>query len=167
VRSIVSKTHLLHYGSDFLPFLEGRPLIDKDAAWAMKVDEHSLDDTDETYTPFEYDDDDDDDGSSRLELNSPGDPRAPQSGSRTSFPAPTARERKSSLPLSARVMIDPDGTRYPTQASAPEVEMSRKETLKELQNIALTLDRLDVDVVAQEITRIEAKLFSAIEVRRM
>ncbi|KAJ8522522.1 hypothetical protein ONZ45_g898 [Pleurotus djamor] len=39
-KSIVSKTYLLHYGSELLPFLEELPtLVDKDAAWAMKPDE--------------------------------------------------------------------------------------------------------------------------------
>src|SRR5260221_11697899 len=56
VKSIVTKTHLLHYGTDLLPFLEGRPLQDKDTAWAIQVNEPTAE-SDESYT-FSEDDDD-------------------------------------------------------------------------------------------------------------
>ena len=36
----ISNTHLLHYGSDFLPFLEQLPTLrDIESSWAMKVDD--------------------------------------------------------------------------------------------------------------------------------
>jgi hypothetical protein len=55
IKSIISKTHLLHYGSGLLPFLERLPgLADQDAAWALKVD---ISDTDSDDYTLEDDDD--------------------------------------------------------------------------------------------------------------
>ncbi|KAI0033150.1 ras guanine nucleotide exchange factor domain-containing protein [Vararia minispora EC-137] len=164
VRSIVSKTHLLHYGSDFLPFLEGRPLVDRDAAWAMKVDESADDDHEDRYPFDDYEDDEDEDSVSRLEPPASPVGTVPQTSSRASFSPTSARERKSSLPLSAKQIMDPEAARNPLFA-APEQEMTPKLLIRELQSIAAQLERIDVDVVAQEITRIEAKLFVAIEPR--
>ena len=53
IKSIISRTHLFHYGSGFLLFLEQLPSVDQDAAWALKAD---ISDTD----TLEEDDDDDD-----------------------------------------------------------------------------------------------------------
>ena len=54
IKSIISRTHLFHYGSGFLLFLEQLPSVDQDAAWALKAD---ISDTD----TLEEDDDDADD----------------------------------------------------------------------------------------------------------
>ncbi|KAJ3744510.1 ras guanine nucleotide exchange factor domain-containing protein [Lentinula detonsa] len=55
VKSIISKTYLLHYGFDFLPFLEVLPtLVDRDSAWALKVDDAA--DSDDSYSFMEDDD---------------------------------------------------------------------------------------------------------------
>jgi hypothetical protein len=170
VKSIVSKPHLLHYGSDFLPFLEGRPLIDKDADWAMKVDESAGDENDE------YLDDDDDDGAHPNNalpptLSSPIDSHQSQlqrQVSQTQLPvflgggsttAVSARERKSSLPLSAKVLMNPNLE----QKELPQPQ-APKAIIRDLLSMAAQLDKIDSDIVAQEITRIEQLLFNAIEV---
>ncbi|KAH7930993.1 ras GEF [Leucogyrophana mollusca] len=161
VKSIISKTYLLHYGSDFLPFLEHAPsLVDKDAAWALKC-ETSIDETDDPYYPFgdgDYDD------SLVLSTDSPSaslSSMSPSTESSSAVPI-TLRERKSSLPLSAKGMINlatsPHG-----QMDTPE--LSPKQLLKELQRISSELQYLDCTEIAEEITRVEAGFFMQIEPR--
>ncbi|KAH7915776.1 ras guanine nucleotide exchange factor domain-containing protein [Hygrophoropsis aurantiaca] len=160
VKSIISKTYLLHYGSDFLPFLEHVPgLVDKDAAWALKC-ENTIDDIDDPYYPFgegEYDEPLVANDSSSMSLSS-------QSPSiENSVVAPTiSRERKSSLPLSAKAIINPITSPH---GQADILEISPKHLLKELQRIHSELQSVDCTDVAEEITRVEAKLFMQIEPR--
>ena len=53
VKSIISKTYLLHYGSEFLPFLELlSSLFDKDVAWALKIDDNA-EESDDSYSLLE------------------------------------------------------------------------------------------------------------------
>jgi hypothetical protein len=147
VKSIVTKTHLLHYGSDLLPFLEGRPLQDKDFAWALKVDEPTA----ESDEPYSFSEDDDDVAPS-LEASSrqtPGleDARSTQTTS-------SGRERKLSLPLSARS----NGT-----ATSEHVD-GVKEILKSLLNTSARLGGCEPQHVAEEITRVGKIHFLLIEV---
>ncbi|KAI9445281.1 ras GEF, partial [Lactarius indigo] len=150
IKSIVTKTHLLHYGSDLLPFLEARPLHDKDSVWAMKVDEPTVENDD-------FDDDDDDDDhvipmiestSTQIQLSEEAKPTRPQLQS-------TVAERKPSLPLSARS----NGT------SATDQAESVKEVLKNLLITSAKLGNCEPLHVAEEITRVGKRLFLLIEPR--
>lgn len=49
--------------------------------------------------------------------------------------------------------------------SNPDLDMSPKTILRELQLISTALERIDPDIVAQEITRVEKELFIRIKVR--
>jgi hypothetical protein len=145
IKSIVTKTHLLHYGSDLLPFLEGRPLHDRDSAWAMKVDEPTSENDD--------DDDDDDDAipirestSTQTQLSEEARPTRPQ------LPT-TVSERKSSFPLVTRSNGNPTD-----QAD------SVKEVLKNLLITSAKLGNCEPFHVAEEITRVGKRLFLLIEV---
>ena len=145
IKSIVTKTHLLHYGSDLLPFLEGRPLHDKDSAWAMKVDEPTVESDD-----FENDDDDDvitmvESSSTQTQLSEEARP------TRSQLPSFSV-ERKSSIPLSTRS----NGT--------AELADSVKEVLKTLLITSAKLGNCEPLHVAEEITRVGKRLFLLIEV---
>jgi hypothetical protein len=150
VKSIVTKTHLLHYGSNLLPFLDGRPLQDKDFAWAMKVDEPTAE-SDEPYSLSE----DDDDVVPPLEVAS-SQTRSlsltEETSSTRSQVSSSRRERKSSLPLSARS----NGTT--TDADAV------KEILKNLLSTSAKLSACEPGHIAEEITRVGKILFLLIEV---
>lgn len=147
VKSIVTKTHLLHYGSDLLPFLEGRPLQDKDSAWALQVDEP----TTESDEPYSFSEDDDDVAPS-LEASS-SQTRGSEDASSTQTLS-SGRERKSSLPLSARS----NGT-----ATSEHVD-SVKEVLKILLSTSARLGGCEPQHVAEEITRVGKIHFLLIEV---
>jgi hypothetical protein len=149
VKSIITKTHLLHYGSDLLPFLEGRPLQDKDTAWAMKVDEPTAE-SDEPYTFSE----DDDDVVPPLDATSSQTVGSEDASSTQSVVVSSGRERKSSLPLSARS----NGT-----AITEHVD-SAKEIIKGLLSTSAKLNICDPQLVAEEITRVGKNLFLLIEV---
>lgn len=165
VKSIISKTHLLHYGSDFLPFLESRPTKDEDAVWALKGEE----------SPSVSDEEDEEERAAvphpQLEPDSPSsltpspfssnaakiqDPRIPSSS--------LARERKSSLPLQAKTLSGlPEP---PPDQPVEEEDLSPKQTIRELLKISQELQAMNPDDVAQEITRIETKLLLQIKVCR-
>ena len=149
VKSIVTKTHLLHYGSDLLPFLEGRPLQDKDSAWAVQVNEPTAE-SDEPYTFSE----DDDDVVPPLETTSIQTLVSEDASSTQSLAVTSGRERKSSLPLSARS----NGT------TTSEHIDSAKDTLKSLLSTSAKLSGCEPQHVAEEITRVGRNLFLLIEV---
>ena len=149
VKSIVTKTHLLHYGTDLLPFLEGRPLQDKDSTWAMQVNEPTAE-SDESYSFSE----DDDDVVPSLETTSSQTVVSEDASSTQSLTVVSSRERKSSLPLSARS----NGT-----ATSEHVD-SVKDILKSLLNTAARLSVCEPQHVAEEITRVGKTLFLLIEV---
>lgn len=149
VKSIVTKTHLLHYGTDLLPFLEGRPLQDKDTAWAMQVNEPAAE-SDESYSFSE----DDEDVVPSLETTSSQTLGSEVASSTQSLSVISSRERKSSLPLSARS----NGT-----ATSEHVD-SVKDVLKSLLNSSGRLSVCEPLHVAEEITRVGKTLFLLIEV---
>ncbi|KAJ6519841.1 ras guanine nucleotide exchange factor domain-containing protein [Mycena sanguinolenta] len=153
-KSITSKTYLLHYGSDFLPFHELLPnLVDKDAAWAHKPD-----------YPEDESDYDDDEKSAVLTISST---HSSDSLPQTSAKAKTApaipttfRERKGSIPLGSKLMA--------TQAApttAPQEAFDQRGQLKELLKLAADVNATDSEEIAQEITRMEVKFFLDIEPR--
>ena len=155
VKSIIGKSYLLHYGSDFLPFLEHLPnIVDSDSAWAHKAD-HLLDDADDPYSISDGEDESlaitTDSASSNLSSVAPSHENSTGSNS---------RERKQSLPLSAKALIIPVISSHPPDVA----EISPKQLLKELYRQSLELQNYDCSEIAEEITRVEAKLFMQIEV---
>lgn len=156
VKSILRKVHLCHYGTDFLPFLEHISNVsDVDAAWAQKA-EPLLDDSDDSYC---ISDGEDDTLVSSLAVES-----ASASASKCSVTqsyensiGSSSRERKQSLPLSAKALIMPVS---PPVSDSPDIPP--KQLLKELAKYSQELQNYDCSEIAEEITRVEATLFLAI-----
>ncbi|KAG1825958.1 ras guanine nucleotide exchange factor domain-containing protein [Suillus subaureus] len=157
VRSIVGKTYLLHYGSDFLPFLSHLPNItDTDAAWALK----SENPVDESEDPYSISDGEEE--ALVVEIESPSTSHSSVARSNDNLPsAASVRERKSSLPLSAKIFIPVNSSHNQGDAQ----DMSPKDLLNKLRSNAQTLATFDCSAIAEEITRVEAKLFMDIEPR--
>jgi hypothetical protein len=150
IKSIISKTHLLHYGSGLLPFLERLPgLADQDAAWALKVD---ISDTDsDDYT---LEDDDDETKVAEMEnvesIN--GRTQTDSSTSEITFPS---KERKPSIPLpKATISYDRPSVYDP----------SPKQYIKDLVKVAQDVLSIDSVEIAEEITRQAVKQFLSIKV---
>ncbi|KAG2154869.1 ras guanine nucleotide exchange factor domain-containing protein [Suillus clintonianus] len=157
VRSIVGKTYLLHYGSDFLPFLSHlQNITDTDAAWALKS-ENPVDESEDPYSIS--------DGEEEIlavETESPSTSRSSVAPSNDNLPsASSVRERKSSLPLSANIFIPVNSSHNQGDAS----DISPKDLLSKLRSHAQTLAGFECSEIAEEITRVEAKLFMDIEPR--
>lgn len=155
VKSVTGKSYLMHYGSDFVPFLEHLSnIVDSDSAWAHKAD-HLLDDADDPYSISDGEDESlavtTDSASSNLSSVVPSHENSTGSNS---------RERKQSLPLSAKTLIMPITSSHPPDST----EISPKQLLKELNRQSLELQNYDCSEIAEEITRVEAKLFMEIEV---
>ncbi|KAF7320321.1 Ras guanyl-nucleotide exchange factor [Mycena kentingensis (nom. inval.)] len=159
-KSITSKTYLLHYGADFLPFHELLPnLVDKDAAWALKPD-----------YPEDESDYDDDEKSAILTLNSshssdlelPSTTRSPSAKSKPPTASAPSRERKGSIPFSSKLISNP-----PTSHPAPteNSEANNRSVMKDLLKLAADVSMTDSEEIAQEITRLESALFLNIEPR--
>lgn len=157
VRSIVGKTYLLHYGSDFLPFLSHLPNItDTDAAWALK----SENPVDESEDPYSISDGEEEPLVVESEPSSTS--RSSVARSNDNLPsAASVRERKSSLPLSAKIFIPVNSS----HSQGDVQDMSSKDLLIKLRSNAQTLANFDCSAIAEEITRVEAKLFMDIEPR--
>lgn len=157
MKSIIGKTYLLHYGSDFVPFLEHLSnVVDSDSTWAHKAD-HLLDDVDDLYSISDGEDDTLAVTTDSVLPNLPS--SAPHHGNSTGS---NSRERKQSLPLSAKALIVPITSLH--LSDTPEI--SPKQLLKELYRQSLELQNYDCSEIAEEITRVEAKLFLDIEVCR-
>lgn len=154
IKSILSKTYLLHYGSELLPFLETLPgLRDDDAAWALKVNDIRGDSDSESFL-------DDDEVTKPLDTGS-----ITSSGhvlSQEKAQLAPLRERKPSLPL-AKALMQVAGS--VVNGHGPEsVEASIKHKLKEFVKLAHEVMLLDPDAIAQEITRLQTKLLLNIQV---
>lgn len=153
IRSIISKTHLLHYGSEFLPFVEMLPSrYDQDAAWALKADA-TADESDDSYSYLEGEEDE-------IEAPPPPPPSegttaAPSSQEQTQPPS-MLRERKSSLPLTKSIL---------TSLSNNPIDLSPKQHLKDLLKLANDVLNVDSEEFAQEVTRQWAKQFLKIKPR--
>ncbi|KAG5351213.1 hypothetical protein C0989_007398 [Termitomyces sp. Mn162] len=149
IMSIISKTHLLHYGSELLPFLEMLPtLIDHDAAWAMKLD--TADENDDLYEDEEAHLSGDDSVSPSPVQEQP-DP----------ISAVVSRERKSSFPLPSRLAIG-----LKANIGQSDMDVSEKQLVKDLLKVSQEIQALEPEEIAQEITRIEVKLFLDIKTPR-
>jgi len=159
IKSIISKTYLLHYGSDFLPFLEVLPtLVDKDSAWALKVDD-TADESDDSYSLLE-----DDDDSVQSEVPTQASTNHSTGPRTVSNPSTHSRERKSSLPLTAKSLF-PRSSQSSGSVETDSLDFTPRQQLRELVKLASEVNMLDPSEIAQEITRIEKKLFLEIEVR--
>ncbi|KAF8973945.1 ras guanine nucleotide exchange factor domain-containing protein [Flammula alnicola] len=155
IKSIISKTHLLHYGSEFLPFLEQLPgLVDEDSAWALKVE--ILDTDSDDYAP-----EDEDDEETRIDetesFETAGSPQAPSSSPKIIFPS---RERKASLPLPRALLSPQTNGLHPTT-----YDQSPKQHIRDLTKLAQDVLNTDSDDIAQEITRQGVRRFLAIKPR--
>ncbi|PPQ64266.1 hypothetical protein CVT24_008404 [Panaeolus cyanescens] len=148
IKSIISKTHLLHYGSEFLPFLEQlSSLVDQDAAWALKADISDNDSDD-------YEEEEEDARDHHVDLNEQSTVTVdPPPSSTVAFPS---RERKPSLPPpKALLSSHPNGT----------VTQDSKHYLRDLVKLASDVVAADSGEIAQEITRQGVRLFLAIKPR--
>lgn len=172
IKSILNKTYLLHYGAEFLPFLEMvSGLKDKDASWGLKVEDENSDTSSisDEENSFLVDQPVSQRSASPSPL--PADngtlvPAGPNSG--------VARERKASLPLTAKALIAPPSTSsggsFPLQApmsSREPVNLSYKGILRALQSTSQTLHAYDPADIAQEMTRLQCQFFLRIEVSRL
>ncbi|THV04927.1 ras GEF [Dendrothele bispora CBS 962.96] len=158
IKSIISKTYLLHYGSDFLPFLEVLPtLADRDSAWALKVDD-TADESDDSYSLME---DDDDSVHSEVPTQTSASDSTGQKG--VSNPTTHTRERKSSLPLTAKSLFPRSS--LSSASTDDSSDFNSRQQLRELVKLANEVNMLDPSEVAQEITRIEKNLFLDIQPR--
>jgi len=148
VTFIASKTHLIHYGSEFLPFLDlASSYSDQDAAWALKEDDAS----DDGYSFIEV-------GLSEANFDSTSDD--PPQFDPVSPPTTSSRERKSSLPLPKLLYPGPGLNINQTDS----VDPSPKQQIKDLVKLAQDVMNSDADEIAQEITRQGVKRFLEIKV---
>jgi len=97
-----------------------------------------------------------------VEVESPSTSRSSVAPSSDNPPnaASSVRERKSSLPLSAKIFT-PVNSSY-NQGDASDI--SPKDLLNRIKSNASSLANFDCVEIAEEITRVEAKLFMDIEV---
>ncbi|KAI0778171.1 ras GEF [Trametes elegans] len=168
IKSVITKTYLLHYGADFLPFLEMiSGLKDKDASWALKVEEESSDTSSISDEERSF-------LAGRSASPRPSSPTPPQQenllNTSASGPSGAGRERKASLPLTAKVLIaTPAAANVIAQPILPEtsppVSYSPKHILRHLQNVSQALALADPADIAQEMTRIQCQFFLRIEPR--
>ena len=153
IKSILSKTYLLHYGSELLPFLETLPALkDNDAAWALKLDNIGGDSDDTESLP------DDDEVIKSFEMEVATD-SAHSSPPQKTQPGPL-RERKASLPLAKALKQVASVVNHGSEPA----EASAKHVLRDLVKIAHEVMLSDADAIAQEITRLQTKLFLNIQV---
>jgi hypothetical protein len=151
VKSIISKTYLLHYGSELLPFLELLPqLVDTDATWAQEPEE-TPEEADDSNSLFE----EDTLAGSTLDHSSHISDDIPHKKAELSLSTTTQRERKASIPLSFI------GT---SNSGHLDTEASEKQQMKDLVRLSQDILSLDPDDIAQEITRVEVKYFLDIKV---
>ena len=149
VHFISSKTHLLHYGSEFLSFVDlASSYSDQDAAWALKEDHVRGD----GYSSIEV-------GLPEPNLDSTSD--GPPQFDPVSPPITSSRERKSSLPL-PMLLYNPGPTLNSNQTDS--VDPSPKQQIKDLVKLAQDVMNSDTDEIAQEITRQGVERFLEIKV---
>lgn len=159
-KQALAHPHTMHYGSDFLPFLEILPtLTDEDSSWALKPDDISVisDDGDGreredsfSNTPSTSNDIIDDLSSSASAESS------------SQIVESSSRERKSSMPLSAKSFLQaPSSTPLTGRQRS---QSSTKDILGRLLRTAQQLSNMDPRDIAREITRIDWNNFLKIEV---
>ena len=177
LKQIISNVHLVHYGSDLLPFLEDVPTLkDADTMWAKKEDAPHLQDDDsddgnsmfeEAYVPQARDGDDQPSrgkrGKGKASVRSGGDSRSVNDTRKasvtTSQPITSVRSRDG-LPKDGQFG---EGTMTMNRLDPVKASTLRVNT-KELLRVSNTILTLEAHHVAQEITRSMAVMFGAIEV---
>lgn len=156
---MLAKPHLLHYGSQLLPFLEVLPTLqDQDSSWAVQPEIKDESDVED------FLDDEEDLQPDKCEQEAP----SPQLPSPDTTP-PT------SLPPRVKTNISQSNTRDRKPGTlmrslglvlggSSDYDQSTKQQLKELVRISNDLILLDSSDIAEEITRIQAKYFLNITV---
>ncbi|KAF9015183.1 ras guanine nucleotide exchange factor domain-containing protein [Cyathus striatus] len=159
VKSIISKTHLLHYGSEFLPFLEMIPnLQDRDSTWAMKADVSADESDDSSF--LEEDEDEAHEMDKHVVRSKDISGEQPALDNRL-HPLPL-RERKASLPLPRSLAIS---STTMNGSQVEDVDPSPKQLIRDLLKLSQEVMTLDPEEVAQEITSLELRLFLDIKPR--
>ncbi|KAH9937673.1 ras guanine nucleotide exchange factor domain-containing protein [Fomitopsis serialis] len=162
IKFTLTKTYLLHYGAVFLPFLESTPTLqDRDASWALKVEEDSDESSllSEEAEPAVA-------GSDSKSLPELPTRVARRHGSQA-VPSQTvaARDRKSSLPLAVTAKALGLGSSTPSTSNHEGASDTPKQLLKKLQSMSDEVLKADFTQIAESITRVEARYFLAIEPR--
>ena len=153
IKQILRQPHTLYYGSDFLPFLEILPTLqDQDSSWAVTV-ETIIADSDEL--------DSDSDGGYERPLTVTHPVVVPE---QVADPArPITRERKSSIPFSAKNFLS--GSLPATIGTAGSISPSPRDTLSRLVKASNGILHVDSEELAREITRRELDLYMRIQSR--
>lgn len=167
IRQILRQSHTLYYGSDFLPFLDTlSSLRDQDDSWAVKVETTIPEsDDDSNYDALDVEAETETDVAvepiSAVSTSSSIPEKSTESSSSS---RPVARERKSSIPLSAKSFLQ--GTLPGTVRSTGLTSYSpSKDALSRLVKMSNMLLHCDSEEVAKEITRHELELYMKIEPR--
>ncbi|KIP11969.1 hypothetical protein PHLGIDRAFT_98679 [Phlebiopsis gigantea 11061_1 CR5-6] len=160
IKSIIGKTYLLHYGSEFIPFVETLPTLkDIDSTWALKIKEPKEDSDDSSSMKPPHKESVQSDTNSHPPLP-PAD--SPPIAAIATVKA-VARERKHSLPLSARILVMETS---PTNLGVSDsIEHRPKDKLRILVNLSNQFLQTDPTTLAQEISRLESKFFLQIKPR--
>ncbi|THH12356.1 hypothetical protein EW145_g71 [Phellinidium pouzarii] len=157
IRQILRQTHTLYYGSDFLPFVEMLPTLqDEDGAWAVKV-ETTITESDESDSNYESE------GTGDESPSTSPNPHSVETPLTTSL-RPITRERKSSIPLSAKAFLQgtlPSSVRVP----GPHTSSPSRDSVARLLRTSNALLHFDSEDIAKEITRRELELYMKIEPR--
>ncbi|KAL5527520.1 hypothetical protein ACEPAG_6321 [Sanghuangporus baumii] len=156
IRQILRQPHTLYYGTDFLPFLESlHTLHDLDSTWAVKA-ETTIDESDESDSNYESDHPHESPVSSPQTISP-----TEKVEDTTDTSRPSVRERKSSIPLSAKTFLQNSSIRTLGAGTVSPV----RDSLQRLQKAAGSLLHFDAEDVAKEITRRELDLYMKIEPR--
>lgn len=168
VKSFATKSHLLHYTTTFLPFLEVVPqLHDSDALWAVKSDIEESDVEDASTASTD----------SHGATNPVPPPRNATESPTSTRPSITTtavhgsggtlkatRDRKSSLPPSGKGSSLTTSSSIPSAGSQESIEAAHRQVVKDLLVVSQELALADPKVVAEEITRQQRKMFLDIQV---
>jgi hypothetical protein len=157
VKSILGKTYLLHYGSEFIPFLEKLPTLkDEDSSWAMKVEE-----------PKEDSDGSESFHEPAISVKSNGSQRSlpiEDTAPRVTTPKSIPRERKHSLPLSARMFVlESSASVNPFVGAADSIDHAPAKKIKLLTQVSNNFVNADPTSVAQELSKFECEFFMKIK----
>ncbi|KAL0951160.1 hypothetical protein HGRIS_007892 [Hohenbuehelia grisea] len=151
-KSIVSKTYLLHYGSEFLPFTEMlASLHDRDNTWALKPEDTGVDSEGSS---------DEEEAASEIESTTTKPPTPIPALQTSPSQHGVPRARKPSLPLAG--LGSRNGPSSPPDSShSPPT----KQLLAQLVKVAQTINATDSEEIARQITLAQAQSFLAIEPR--
>ena len=171
IRQILSNTHTMHYGAELYPFVQVIPeLEDVDVSWALKQENRR--DTDDGLENVN------DEHAEALNVAAavsiavtPEREDAPSIADRTptvSTPVPTSAGLPSATKNRSGTHLDLPSQPIPTLPSkplrGPDAPPGAKCNMKELMKASAAIVNLEANRIAEEITRIEAPLFLAVEV---